>query len=235
MSRMRQIPVMDAAQRERVISQSSPHPNPSGQNMPGQPMQTQPSQNQMIAAQGMPNSGMRPVAPGCRPRSRKAPANKMRLSDTPALLSTGCSSLREFCNGVQNITADLNNLIGSVESILPLLTTYLSMLQTRTMPEQTMADTPIDVPVPDRPTEPQTSAAQPMPSPVQHPNASAEANPHPMQQAAMSQQTAATPSSGAQSVPMQQMPMPRPEDLQQLLENPLVKNLMANFMQGTQR
>ena len=235
MSRMRQIPVMDAAQRERVISQASPHPNPSGQNTPGQPMQCQASQTQMIAAQGMPNSGMRPVAPGCRPRSRKAPASKMRLSDTPALLSTGCSSLREFCNGVQNITADLNNLIGSVESILPLLTTYLSMLQARTMPEQTIADTPIDVPVPERPAESQTSAAQPVQPAMQYHDAQAAQPIHSAQQAAMSQPAAATPSSAPQSTPMQQMPMPRPEDLQQLLENPLVKNLMANFMQGTQR
>ncbi len=175
MSRMRQVPVMDVTQREKAISQNLSQP------------------------------AVRPAAPSCRMRPRKAPASRFRLSDTPALLSSGCSSVREFCNSVQSITVDLNNLIGSVESILPLLTTYLTALQARTMPADQPASEPIDVPVPERP-EPQP--AQPQPQTVQP--AAAPAAP-------------------------QSVPMPRPEDIQQLLENPLVKNLLTSFIQNAPR
>lgn len=126
MSRMRQIPVTDVTLQERVINQNVSHPV------------------------------MRPAAPNCRVRPRKVPASKFRLSDTPALISNGCSSVREFCNNVQSITVDLNNLIGSVESILPLLTTYLTALQARSMPaEQPPAATepPIEVTAVHRPEE----------------------------------------------------------------------------------
>lgn len=161
MSRMRQIPVMEVTQQEKVIHQNVPHP----------------------------------ATPSCRlRRSRTMPA-KFRLNDTPTLISNGCSSVREFCNNVQSITVDLNNLIGSVERVLPLLTTYLTALQARNMTtEPTINEQPpIDV----------APASRPEP----------EQPPRPAQ-------TAATPT-------------PRPEDLQQLLENPLVKNLLTSFIQNT--
>lgn len=179
MSRMRQVPVMDATQRERVISQNLSHPT------------------------------MRPAAPTCRVRPRKNPVNKFRLSDTPALLSSGCSSVREFCNSVQSITVDLNNLIGSVESILPLLTTYLTALQARNMPADAQAaEPPIDVTAPHR--------VEAQPQQASHP-------------------TTAPTTPAAPVTPAQPAAMPRPEDIQQLLENPLVKNLLTSFMQNAPR
>lgn len=185
MSRMRQVPVMDVTQRERAINQELTH-------------------NQNLAhSQNLSHPAMRPTAPGCRVRPRRSPAGKFRLSDTPALLSSGCSSVREFCNSVQSITVDLNNLIGSVESILPLLTTYLTALQARNMPNEPQnAEPPIDVTASPREEEP-----QPQPAP----------------------QTPAAPAASATPQPA----MPRPEDLQQLLENPLVKNLLTSFIQNT--
>ena len=165
MSRMRQIPVTEVTQHERMVSQTMSQPV------------------------------MRPTANNFRMRSRKNAVNKFRLSDTPALLSNGCSSVREFCNNVQNITADLNHLIGSVENILPLLTNYLAAIQARNLSaEQPSAmEPPIEVSAPERPVQQPQPAAQ--------------------------QQTQAA-------------PMPRPEDIQQLLENPLVKNLLTSFMQN---
>ena len=183
MSRMRQVPVMDVTQKEKAMNRN------------------------------LPNASVRPAAQSFRPRARKAAAARLRLSDTPGLLSSGCSSLREFCNGVQNITVDLNNLIGSVESILPLLNVYIAALQTRTAPlEPSAAEAPIEVTAAER-QEPQAASA---PQTVQQPN------------------RPAAPAAPVQSaVQPQTPPMPRPEDLQQLLENPLVKNLMANFMKNT--
>ena len=174
MSRMRQIPVMDITQRERVINQNLSHPV------------------------------MRPTPPPCRVRPRRGTINKFRLSDTPALISTGCSSVREFCNNVQSITVDLNNLIGSVESILPLLTTYLTALQARSMPSEqpVMAEPPIDV-----------AASAHTEQPIMRPTAPT------------------MPNAAVASAP----PVPKPEDIQQLLENPLVKNLLNSFLQGTSR
>lgn len=173
MSRMRQIPAMDVTQREKVMNQNMPHPV------------------------------TRPTASTCRVRPRKMPANKFRLSDTPTLLSNGCSSVREFCNSVQSITVDLNNLIGSVESILPLVTTYLAAVQARNMPpEQQVAEPPIDVVAPNR-VEPVIEPPKPAAAPT--------------------------------TAPMAPNAMPRPEDIQQLLENPLVKNLLTNFIQGSAR
>ena len=167
MSRIRQIPVTEVTQHERMISQAMAQPV------------------------------MRPAANNFRMRSRKNMANRLRLSDTPALLSNGCSSVREFCNNVQNITADLNHLIGSVENILPLLTTYLAAIQARNLSaEQPSAmEPPIEVTAPERPVQ------QPQPTAQQQTQAPAA-------------------------------PMPRPEDIQQLLENPLVKNLLTSFMQN---
>ena len=176
MSRMRQVPVMDVTQREKAMSHT------------------------------LPNANVRPAAQPFRPRSRKVPPSKLRLSDTPALLSSGCNSVREFCNNVQNITMDLNQLINSVENILPLLTAYITALQTRNQTaEPVTVDTPIEVSAPNRPEPEPVHSTQPAPQPAR-PNPSAS---------------------------VQAPPAPRPEDLQQLLENPLVKNLMANFMKTT--
>ena len=180
MSRMRQVPVMDVTQKEKAMNRN------------------------------LPNTTARPAAQSFRPRTRKAAPAKLRLSDTPGLLSSGCSSLREFCNGVQNITVDLNNLIGSVESILPLLNVYITALQTRTASlDSSATEVPIEVTAAERPEPQAVSVSQP----AQQPN------------------RPDTSSIPAQSSTQPQMP--RPEDLQQLLENPLVKNLMANFMQNT--
>ncbi len=192
MSRMRQVPVMDVTQRERAINQDLLH----NQNL---------THNQNPA-----HPAMRPTAPTCRVRPRKSPVGKFRLSDTPALMSSGCSSVREFCNSVQSITVDLNNLIGSVESILPLLTTYLTALQARNMPnEPQSAEPPIDVTATNRVEEPQ-------PQPAPHAPAAPTAPAAP----------------AAAATPVQPSAMPRPEDLQQLLENPLVKNLLTSFIQN---
>ena len=173
MSRMRQVPVMDITLREKVMSR----------NLPSVPAR----------------SSMQPY----RPRPRKMPLTKLRLSDTPALLSSGCSSVRELCSNVQHITSDLNQLISSIENILPLLTVYMTAIQTRS--SDCIA---ADIPVRHCP-EPQTFSNS---HPVSEPAAPIHIDPEPS------------------SVPVP--PMPRPEDLQQLLDNPLVKNLMQSFMQG---
>ena len=164
MSRMRQVPAMDVSQRERMLER-----NPSAyvKNTRGTvPMCNNP----------------RPMPYTCRPRIRKPAAAKFRLSDAPALISTGCSSVRQLCSNVQNITMDLNNLMGSVESMVPLLNTYLTAMQNRnavvTEPEE-----PIEV------------------------------------TASKSNDDIST-------------PMPRPEDMKALLENPLVHNLLTGFMQN---
>ena len=164
MSRMRQIPAMDVSQREKMLEH-----NPSSyvKNTRGTvPMCSNP--------RSMPCT--------CRPRVKRQPVAKFRLSDAPALISTGCSSVRQLCSNVQNITMDLNNLMGSVESMVPLLNTYLTAMQNRSA-AVTEPEEPIEV-----------IASQP-------------------------NDTVST-------------PMPRPEDMKALLENPLVHNLLTNFMQN---
>ena len=160
MSRMRQIPVIDASQRERMLQQNQP-PSMKTVNTP---------------------YNVLPKQSCCRPHMRKPPAPKFRLSDTPSLIRSGCSSVRQLCNNVQNITVDLNNLMGSVESMVPLLNTYLTMLQSRNAIPEQEPEPPIEVP-----------------------------------------QAAPAAISGS---------MPRPEDIQTLLENPLVRNLLTGFMQS---
>ena len=176
MSRMRQVPVMDITLREKAMNRN------------------------------LPNVVAKPVPQNVRPRPKKLPAAKLRLSDAPALLSSGCSSVREFCTGIQHITTDLNQLVSSIENILPLLTVYMTALQTRSIPlDSAIPDTPMDMPM--RHTfEPQ---------PVQTEKTSAPSVPDSVPSA---------------DVPVP--PMPGPEDIQQLLDNPLVKNLMNSFMQG---
>ncbi len=182
MSRMRQIPAMDVSQRDKLLEQNQ-------------------FSGMKNTARAYPPvySGGRPV---CRSRMRKPPAAKFRLSDAPSLISTGCSSVRQLCSNVQNITMDLNNLMGSVESMVPLLNTYLTVLQNRNViPEQEL-EPPIEVSVKDCPIQ---------------------------QKATPIAKDCTQPSSVA---PNMAAPMPRPEDMKALLENPLVRNLLTSFMQN---
>ncbi len=166
MSRMRQIPVMDITQREKAMSR-----------------------NQSVM-------NTRPAAPAVRARSKKTPAAKLHLSDAPALLSSGCHSVKELCTHIQHITTDLNQLASSVEHMLPLLTAYVSALQTRnsiaeSIPAAASKEPELYRPVPEVSEKPET--------------------------------------------PAQPQMMPSAEDMQQLLNNPLVQNLMQSFMQGNMK
>lgn len=178
MSRIRQVPVMDINQREKMLQQNQPLYHP--------PVAASP----------------RPMQPNCRPRTKRPFVTKFRLNDTPALIHSGCNSIREFCTNIQNITLDLNHLAGSVESMVPLLNLYLATLQSRNIGIEQNLEPPIDVSAPNymareqRP-EPPGQASQP-----------------------------AKPSTANLSAP-------RPEDIQQLLENPLVRNLLNGFMQNS--
>lgn len=204
MSRMRQIPIMDVRQQERMLQQNQS----TGANLGGTcpPMCHPPMYNHA-----------RPVSTGCKPRMRKPPAVKFRLSDAPALISTGCSSVRQLCSNVQNITVDLNNLIGSVESMLPLLNTYLTVMQSRCATQEAEIAPPIDVTARECPGQmdsaPHCTEHTCPPPPKEH------AMPHAPSHSAASSNTAA--------------PMPHPEDIQALLENPLVRNLLNGFMQNS--
>ena len=185
MSRMRQIPAMDVSQRDRMLEQN----------------QSATIKNNTRAYPPVYNN-TRPVQAMCRPRMRKPPAAKFRLSDAPALISTGCSSVRQLCSNVQNITMDLNNLMGSVESMVPLINTYLTVLQNRTaIPEQE----------PEPPIEILAKACSPR-----------HEEPHTAQTNAQTEPSTST------AVP----PMPRPEDMKALLENPVVRNLLTGLMQN---
>lgn len=196
MSRMRQIPVMDVTQREQMLLQNQP----SGVG------------NHMKQPMYHPNmyNTTRPIQTNYRPRMRKLPTTKLRLSDTPTLISNGCSSVRQLCNNVQNITADLNNLIGSVESMVPLLSTYLTVLQNRNAMQEQELEPPIEV---------ERNAAKPT---IQETTTQAG-----------TQQTVQDIPPAPQTNTTNTMPKPRPEDIQQLLENPLVQNLLTGFMQNS--
>ncbi len=190
MSRMRQIPVMDITQREKLMQQNQSTGLGNTAQSAGHPPM---------------HNSIRPVQMNHRARVRKAPAAKFRLSDTPALIAGGCSSVREFCNSVQSITMDLNNLIGSVESMVPLLNTYLTLLQSRSAIAEQELEPPIEVS-----TRESTST-----------NHGCTAG-----------QSSFAPSQPQQSPTSMSTPMPRPEDIQSLLENPLVRNLLNGFMQN---
>ena len=96
--------------------------------------------------------------------------------------------MREFCSSIQGITAEVNNLLTSIENFLPLINTYLNSIQ----PRETIA---ISSP------ETENTAQNKVPA----------AN------------TGTNPTT---------LPKLRPEDIQQLLENPLVKNLLSSFVQN---
>lgn len=233
MSRMRQIPVMDVTQREKMLQQNQP-PGDSGAGQ--QPV----CSPQMYHA-------ARPVQVNYRPRTRKLPATKFRLSDTPALISNGCNSVREFCNSVQSITVDLNNLIGSVESMVPLLNTYLAVLQSRNAVQEQCMEPPIDVTA--RECNPQNNAQNNAQSSTlnysmkesyakddtakEHIPKKSAAKECAMQTNQAHMQGQAMPSQPQHNTSPMSPPMPRPEDIQQLLENPLVQNLLTGFMQNS--
>lgn len=141
MSRMRQVPVMDITQREKALRRN------------------------------LPVSNTHPIQQSCYTRQKKSPAARLHLADAPALLSSGCHSVKELCNHVQHITADLNQLMNSVEHMLPLLTAYVTALQTRSsMPESLPASAPKEPELyrlaPEIPAEAETPVqSQQMPSP----------------------------------------------------------------------
>ena len=126
------------------------------------------------------------IAPSTCQRRTNNSAPKFRLSEAPGMISNGCTSLREFCNSIQSITIDLNHLLNSVESLLPLLTAYLATVQNR-------------------------NNTQPAPPVIEQ------------EKAAPAPQVAQAPN------------VPGPEDIQQLLDNPLVKNILNSFMQSNQK
>lgn len=122
-------------------------------------------------------------------RNNASILQKLRQSNTQALITGSCSNMREFCSSIQGITAEVNNLLTSIENFLPLINTYLNSIQ----PRETIAITPSE------------QSANPMPN-----NTPKESG---------------TPAPSA-------LPKLRPEDIQQLLDNPLVKNLLTGFMQS---
>lgn len=195
MTRIRQVPVLDVNQRERALAQTSSYPTYQS-NPPYQ--RNVPMSAPMNGATNRNNNYYRP---------RRQPTipvfQKFRLSDTPDLITNGCNSIREFCSSVQSITVDLNNLLGSVESIVPLLTTYLNAVQTRNAINQEQQNSAVYTPPIEVPT---STNHVPTAPPVQ---------PTPVNQNKM-------PISNG----------PRPEDIQQLLDNPLVKNILTSFIQG---
>lgn len=174
MTRTRQISAVDATMRNRVLNQTH-SPNAQGKQR-GYPC------NCSHASRG--NTG--------------GLLQKLRSGNTQSLLSGGCSSMREFCDSVQSVTTDLSGLLASIENILPLISTCLSMVQAKdTIPViASMANAPATLPL----TTPNTQLSHQSPKPP-----------------------ATRPESGKQ---------PRPEDIQQLLENPMVKNILASFMQN---
>ena len=118
--------------------------------------------------------------------------------------------MRYICVSVQSITNDITNLLNSVESILPIIATYLAL-----PPKETISISPE---APRLEPSPQVEAAKA--KPPQH---------QPQAPQTMAKENLQTPEQ-----PMQQPAMPRlrPEDLQQLLDNPLIKNLITNFIQN---
>ena len=154
--------------------------------------------------------------------ARQSLLYRLRTSNAPRLLMSSCGSMRELCSSVQSVTSDINNLLASIENILPIITTYLSL---------PAAKEPDPLPL-NRPQYAETAAL------TADPAQNASSAP-PTQQTAPPAETAAI--STAQAVPaptanpmpnnaMPAMPKLKPEDIQQLLNNPLVKNLMANIM-----
>ena len=129
--------------------------------------------------------------------------------------------MRELCTSVQSVTNDINNLLTSIENILPIITTYLALPAVKE-PEPM----PVNRPQYNEPAAIATTNNFSEPSPLAQ-----EAASHP--ESAYTQppiaQTAAPQAVPANAMP-NNMPKLRPEDIQQLLNNPLVKNLMSSIM-----
>lgn len=130
---------------------------------------------------------------------------RLRSSNAPRALLSGCGSMREFCSSVQSITNDINNLLVSIENILPIVATYLSLPP---------AKDPDPAPLSSRP--PAMATAEPT-----------ETTPMLQSPASNTLPSNCPPTNPATN---NAMPKLRPEDIQQLLNNPLVKNLMANIL-----
>jgi len=123
---------------------------------------------------------------------------KLRTADTQTLISDSCASMRDFCDNVQSITIELNRLLNSIETILPLINACLAQSrETITLPQENI--TKIS-------SAPAASVS----------NVSAQGK-------------IKEPASIATQAQSKQ---PKPEDIQQLLENPLIKNILNNFMQN---
>jgi len=113
---------------------------------------------------------------------------KIRNGNAQAVFSNGCSSMRSVCDNIQSVACELNQLLNSIEHLLPLLNTYL--LQ----PKETISITREE---PNKVLPPSSVMAE---------SAKTENNSAPKQL--------------------------RAEDLQQLLENPLVKSLLTGVLQN---
>ena len=121
---------------------------------------------------------------------------KLRTTDTQSLISDSCTSMRNFCDSIQLITTELNRLLNSIETILPLLNNCLAQSrETIVLPQETITNLP-SASAPSVPNIP-TQSKEPVSMPTQVQNK-----------------------------------QPKPEDVQQLLENPLVKNMLNHFMQN---
>lgn len=177
-----------------------------------------------------PNFRSRPTANGYSNNGYAFPRNnapgllyRLRSTNASHLIMSGCGSMRDFCNNVQTITNDINNLLTSVESILPIVSTYLSL----TPAKETIPVTP-ESPRLNGEVIPATSPSAPQPQPMEQAAASpAQITTRPTQNNNINM--AAPPMSPGN------MPKLRPEDIQQLLNNPLVKNLMTSFMSQGQK
>ena len=153
--------------------------------------------------------------------TRQSLLYRLRTSNAPRLLMSSCGSMRELCTSVQSVTNDINNLLTSIENILPIITTYLALPAVKE-PEPM----PVNRPQYNAPAAIATTNNFSEPSPLAQ-----EAASHP--ESAYTQppiaQTAAPQAVPANAMP-NNMPKLRPEDIQQLLNNPLVKNLMSSIM-----
>ena len=136
---------------------------------------------------------------------------------------------------MQNITVDLNNLLGSIENLVPLVSTYLAAVEIKEGAQisnnnqqnnynntynnnSNYASSNYNNSYQNNynnnvgnATRPQTIIAEPVQETPIQPN-----------------QTQSTPN-------MNMNKQPRPADITQLLENPFVKNILTNFLQNTNK
>lgn len=142
-------------------------------------------------------------------KNRPSLINRLRSGNTQAILTNGCNSMRDLCSSVQSITNDITNLLNSVESILPIIATYLSA-----PPKETISISPETAKMNESHHETLNAANVPE------------------QQRPVVTPQPAQPQTVQQPTNQQNAPRLRPEDIQKFLENPLVKNIITNFMQN---